>query len=139
MSIHIYATETLSSQDYHALIVFEGTRILQTIAWDEIHRNNRHPREFIVICFEGDPTLSEVILVTEERAEWRKVHSQKTNPIVYGIVPIDSFQNFLNLLPVKADGILNFVVDEGYVKALVCTKGAIEVMQIRPNNFGYSQ
>lgn len=136
MSTHLFATEKLSPEDYHALVIYEGTRILQTIAWEEIHRKNRQPGEFILFCIEGESSWGNLVSAVDEKEEWRKVQSQKINPILYGVATEAFFQNFENILPEKAEEILNLAVDDGYVKALVCTKGAVEIMQIKPNNFG---
>lgn len=136
MPSHLFATENLSPEDYHALVIYEGTRILQTIAWEEIHRNNRQPEEFILFCVEGDSSWGNLVSEVDEKEEWRKVQSQKINPILYGVATEAFFKAFETLDPQKADMIVTLPITQGYVKALVCTKALVEIMEIKPNNFG---
>ena len=130
------ATQSLSEEDYHELVVYEATRILQTLAWEEVHRNNRKPAEFILFCIEGDSSWSSLLEQVNQRSDWQKVQSQKINPIFYGVATEAFFEEFKNLLPNKAEEILNTAITSGFVKALVCTKSAVEIMQVKPNNFG---
>ena len=134
---HALSTDELDPEDFHALVVYEATRILQTLAWEEIHRNNRQSEEFIVFCLEGDSSWGRLIEDVEERSDWKKVQSQKSSPVFYGIVTEVFFENFEKMVPETTEVILNTPLSPGFVKALVCTRTRIEILEVKPNNFGH--
>ena len=90
---HALSTDELDPEDFHALVVYEATRILQTLAWEEIHRNNRQSEEFIVFCLEGDSSWGRLIEDVEERSDWKKVQSQKTRATICRSLSVDLIAN----------------------------------------------
>lgn len=124
--------------DHHALVIYTGTKVLQTIAWEEIHRNHRQPGEFIICCVESNSILSPLVSSVSTVEEWWRAPSQKSNPILYGIVSSTYFGSLEELLPEEGKRIFQLPVTEGCVKAIVCTRAAIEILQVTPNNFGRS-
>ncbi len=134
---HTLATDELDPEDFHALVVYEAARILQTLAWEEVHRNNRQPEEFIVFCLEGNSSWRRLIEGVEERSDWKKVQSPKSSPVFYGVATETFFANFEKMLPETTEVILNTPLSPGFVKALVCTRTRVEIMQVKPSNFGH--
>lgn len=127
-------SELQNSKQYHALVLFACTRVLQTLAWEEIHQNNREPDEFVLFCIDEDSEWF-TLLANQSYTEQR-VSAPQGNRILYGVATETFFERFADTAPKEHDRFLRQPLRPGFVSCLVCTNEEIEIIEIKPNNFG---
>lgn len=127
------------SKEYHTIVVFQGTRVLQTLAWEVIHRYSRGPEEFALFCIEKKSDMANLLDEESLGYEEQKVPTPGSNPILFGVADNKFIERFAEAAPKEYDRFLRHHTRPGFVICIICTSDAVEILDVKPNNFGHSQ